>query len=156
MCSVISLSGAACCRWLHDFYGHKGYDSSMSLQLWLLKLASVALIQTRTHDGSPSGEFRLFELNTSIWKVHANLPYHLLSWSRDLCWSPFLSHSLLYLKLHTVCGFKPFHAPLTTRYPSERSGSHSQVFGCIFHCIFLFMPLIYDGPLAARRRLTLT
>lgn len=152
MCSIISLSGAACCRRRNDFYGHKGHESTVSLQIWLFKLVSVALIQTRTHDG---GSFESWGYLTWTLLSERSILTYCITFLRS-CWNTFLSQSLLHVKPHTVCGFQPFHAPLTTRYPSERSGSRSQVFGCIFHGIFLFMPLIYDGPLAARRRLTLT
>lgn len=152
MCSIISLSGAACCRRRNDFYGHKGTSPRCLSKFGCFKLVSVALIQTRTHDGGSSESWGC--LTWPLLSERSILTY-CITFLRSR-WNTFLSQSLLHLKPHTVCGFKPFHAPLTTRYPSERSGSRSQVFGCIFHGIFLFMPLIYDGPLAARRRLTLT
>lgn len=134
------------------FLRPQGHESAVSLQIWLFKLVSVALIQTRTHNGGSSWSWGY--LAWPLLSERSILTY-CTTFLRSR-WNTFLSQSLLHLKPHTVCGFKPFHAPLTTRYPSERPASRSQVFGCIFHGIFLFMPLIYDGPLAARWRLTLT
>lgn len=117
MCSIISLSGAASCRQQNDFYCHKSPlfllkfgCSNLSPSLWF-KLAHTmeALLRVRALSGE-----------SFHWKALANLMDHLLSWS----WLSFKRHCypVWYLKLHSVCGFKPSPAPLTHQIPRRVLG----------------------------------
>lgn len=143
MCSIISLSGAACCRRRNDFYGLKRQKFAFPPQVWLFTFVSVTLIQTITHNGDSTEN--LGPIKWILYWITLSPSFLVLTFLETFFETAFLFCPVLHLKLHSVCGFKPSHAPLTIRHPAECSGSHSQVLGCIFHGIFLLMLLIYDG-----------